>query len=646
MKIDKHLFAVLFLELIGRSTGSRTNSSPKPRGSRKRFAITYIAVLASAEPSFAQYYQTPVSAAGFDSIRRSGCDIDYYGTRAHYFEAKSGAQLHWTNTNRYERRITLSWRLNTGGNRNSSARIYNHHWNYISPCDGNSIDETVERSSNSYAPWNETSDSGYLSGFSRLTKPCRPATYTPYSLPPSIGVGIQEYLGYNWTKWNVSWSDSRFVPGESYTASARHTSQPLTQLTTGVDPIDADGSSYFWVYTEAEDLPSPPGVAEPSSNPWLWRTGLRTGIPVTSISVAGQNQSPKGRVLVNSYNNAPYDWMVNTTPTIASVQNYQFFQYPVRAEQKAGALAVATIRPNPGWPGLRPTGMLQRLGYTTATVNSVPSDDQILWDVMMNSPVGSTLNNVASTILSQNRRVTLQIGTSAGTLINSTVKDREWLTLAFLSRSVNGPPTPSFSIPEIGTYVANNQTDYRMFNEFMIKAVVDGDKFATMKKLRQRQDVGRTVITFASPITMRVLVGGSLGELTVPAATVNYVMSLSQFFPNDAGANNGAVIGGVNNQDIRHYNAAHAGPLLASVEEIMVKGPRPDFYSSLNFECSNDTIAHHYDLCHNKSSKNGGTCTWPTFDIYRWDQNTKRYQWSTIEPQADAPFPCFLTIWP
>jgi hypothetical protein len=51
-----------------------------------------------------------------------------------------------------------------------------------------------------------------------------------------------------------------------------------------------------------------------------------------------------------------------------------------------------------------------------------------------------------------------------------------------------------------------------------------------MKKLRQRQDVGRTVITFASPITMRVLVGGSLGELTVPAATVNYVMSLSQFF--------------------------------------------------------------------------------------------------------------------
>lgn len=167
-----------------------------------------------------------------------------------------------------------------------------------------------------------------------------------------------------------------------------------------------------------------------------------------------------------------------------------------------------------------------------------------------------------------------------------------------------------------------------------------------MKKLRQRQDVGRTVITFASPITMRVLVGGSLGELTVPAATVNYVMSLSQFFPNDAGANNGAVIGGVNNQDIRHYNAAHAGPLLASVEEIMVKGPRPDFYSSLNFECSNDTIAHHYDLCHNKSSKNGGTCTWPTFDIYRWDQNIKRYRWSTIEPQADAPFPCFMTIWP
>jgi len=94
-----------------------------------------------------------------------------------------------------------------------------------------------------------------------------------------------------------------------------------------------------------------------------------------------------------------------------------------------------------------------------------------------------------------------------------------------------------------------------------------------MKKLRQRQDVGRTVITFASPITMRVLVGGSLGQLTVPAATVNNVMSLSQFFPNDDGANNGAVIGGVNNQDIRHYNAAHAGPLLASVEEIIVKGP-------------------------------------------------------------------------
>ncbi len=172
------------------------------------------------------------------------------------------------------------------------------------------------------------------------------------------------------------------------------------------------------------------------------------------------------------------------------------------------------------------------------------------------------------------------------------------------------------------------------------------EHFATMKKLRQRQDVGKTVITFASPITMRVLVGGSLGELTVPAATVNYVMSLSQFFPNDDGANNGAVIGGVNNQNIRHYNDAHAGPLLASVEEIMVKGPRPDFYSSLNFECSNDTIAHHYDLCHNKSSKNGGTCTWPTFDIYRWDQNIKRYRWSTIEPQADAPFPCFMTIWP
>jgi hypothetical protein len=250
-----------------------------------------------------------------------------------------------------------------------------------------------------------------------------------------------------------------------------------------------------------------------------------------------------------------------------------FSQNPVRAEQKAGALAVATIRPNPNWPGLRPIGMLQRLGYTTATVNSVPSDDQILWDVMMNSPVASNLSEAVATITSGMSLFTIQIGTSAGTLINSTVKDREWLTLAFLSRSVNEPPTRSFSIPEIGTYVANNRTDYRMFNEFMIKAVVDGDKFATMNKLRQSQDVGRTVITLASPITMRVLVGGSLGELTVPAATVNNVMSLSQFSPNDAGANNGAVIGGVNNQDIRHYNAAHAGPLLASVEEIIVKGP-------------------------------------------------------------------------
>jgi hypothetical protein len=108
---------------------------------------------------------------------------------------------------------------------------------------------------------------------------------------------------------------------------------------------------------------------------------------------------------------------------------------------QAQGMAITTIQDNPNWPGARPDGLEGRLGYAAG---ANPSDDQIVFDVIMNIPGGivTQLNSVFGS----------PIHTPAqGQLTNATGDDKQWITLAMLKRSTNGGPAANISDQDLIT---------------------------------------------------------------------------------------------------------------------------------------------------------------------------------------------------
>lgn len=354
-----------------------------------------------------------------------------------------------------------------------------------------------------------------------------------------------------------------------------------------------------------------------------------------------------------STNNAGYLEMLDTTPTADQYPSFTFDEQTERAEKKAGVMAISTIAPNAAWPGRRPVGMVDRLGYKDFD----PSDDQILWDILANSPMGSMMLEQAApyfsigleivTTISRLKGIvpTIVFGKPAGDLSQTTVADRKWITLAFLSRSVNTPPPDVFSTNQVDLFGSGSKSHYRLLNELMVKNVVDGKVNKTFSIRRKRADVGTTRLFLNGTLYIKVAINGKWTNYPISSEWANRTLfELFSRVPNSPGRDNGQITGGAGSSFTKHVTSAHAGWALEPVESMIVQGQRSDFFSRVILNCENDILVPEYELSADRSSINGTGKVWPTAYIYRWDPSVDLYQKTITEPQIPTPFDGFMTI--
>jgi hypothetical protein len=574
--------------------------------------------------------------AGTDSIRRYAYTENFYWMQSQVTIEGIGSKTVYTSTNLYSQNINTSWDLMQGGDRSRVDRRINFIQG-TDPLIGKTFGERTDSTKSTFVPWNTTSSQEYTFTTTRNNTGSQ-----SWNGPNYQGPGLDTYAGV-WQNRNLStgffnpYNNSGYLWNSGYTAFTNTwKQQSFVQLTTGPDR-DGDSHSYFWVSATAVDL------------------NTKQSIPVTSINVAGVPQSGRGRTLVYSKNNAGYREMLDTTPTAASHPSFSFDERTERAEKKAGVMAISTIAANSAWPGPRPAGMLTRMGYQGVD----PSDDQILWDVLANSPMGTmmieqvapyfypSLVAFASSIhpALATGVPSIFFGKPAGDLSQSTVADRKWLTLAFLSRSVNIPPPDVFSTNQVDLFGSGSKSSYRLLNELMVKNVVDGKVNKTSSIRRKRADVGTTRLYLYGPLHVKVSINGKWINYPIQSEWVNRTLfELFSHVPNTPGNDNGLITGGVDNTFTKHVTSAHAGWALEPVENMIVRGNRSDFFSRVILDCQNDTMVPEYELSADRSSINRTGKVWPTAYIYRWDPSVELYRKTIIEPQMATPFDGFMTI--
>lgn len=329
-----------------------------------------------------------------------------------------------------------------------------------------------------------------------------------------------------------------------------------------------------------------------------------------------------------------------------------------------GGLIVTTIEANSQWPGPRPTGMLQRLGYG----NSNPSDDQILLDVILHVDTGP-LYLALNFYEAEEGRDGIVVP-AQGSLANASNADRKWLTLAMLSRSTNQTrgwsPIPLQSMRDWSNAV-NNQDDYtdyipvffgdfRLVNNLRVKARVGNGKFVKdADKLERLAIIGPTPMRFntSSPLYVTCEKKDPEGKRMVD--DVSLPLSFAGFLsvPNiqdSAPWGNDLIKGGSEGgKKIIHRTASRIGPILMDYEDYMLNNIQPPpFYSEVVLSIQGDKLHlehlvsnQHSNVINWFESKETGV-TWPTHHIYLYDHRKKQYVKTAVRAQTTSPFEGFI----
>lgn len=462
--------------------------------------------------------------------------------------------------------------------------------------------------------------------------------------------------GYSWSYWSDltggasdsgnydPWQTAPFYPSR-YRYAERNT--PFNYSDSGTGPWGNDywnstssGTDNIKIRTKLELITGPDLEGWADTYWWLYGWAYdnisMTYIPNGNVTIKGQPLDANGRVLALVPNNSATD----VTATASGSIDYDFDVQGVRAETQAGSLIVSIIAPNWSWPGPRPTGMLARLGYNINNTQSPPSDDQILFDVLMNTPLASAAISAINTIFGSDA-----VDNSAGNLANVTIADRQWLTLGFLARSVNPIPPGAFARSYVDVF-AGNIFDYRLLNEFAVKSVVDGNHYRLTRTpyLEKRADIGHTRLTMTGPVNVNLHFGGGWSIVTLSAAQINSVFGLAAGVPNAAAVGHDMVYGGQNgNSTLMHRCAGSAGVILYTVEQAIIRKNPPPFFSEIWFFALNDGIDQRHALSLNHKSWLPG-CTWPEGYTYHLDFVNNVYWPYTVDAQSPTPFTCFLTL--
>lgn len=539
------------------------------------------------------------------------------------------ASTEYTTTNRWERTLGADWTLETGGTRRFVERTFWETWDAQACGDGREFYDHIVSSITTFSPWNTNSSSTYHTSSRNWIRPCLPQDLQSAISPISPDASMAGYVGA-WIQrretnappdaaWHVDpplWEDFR----SSYTAVWNQS--PRVQLTTGPDRSPprhmwAKKYSWYWIYPTAYDL------------------DRNEEIPMGEITIGGATVKPPGRALIFSANNAKYKQMEDVTPLIPTRKTFRFEVEAARAETRINSIKLLQSPSDPMWPGVRPNALPQRLQYPPGA--STTSDDQLLWDVLSNSPLGSQLASAANSVLALGSPA-VSVASSGGHLSQATVADRQWLALAFLSRSGNAPAPATLSLAEVDSLAFTNRTSFRLFNELQITAVADGDRFAVTEMERRVSQVGQVPVKLLAGVTLRLRrADGTTHLVGVGITQVNQILSLAGVGNISTGTGHGSLTGGVGTSEVRTIASAQGGLLPAAVHDLIVRGPRSNLSISTAFRTSADQVG---------VVTEPATCGWQDATTYAWDETAGVYIRVLAQPPVSSPFACFLTIYP
>ena len=538
-----------------------------------------------------------------------------------------GPEFDTTTTNRWERTIGVDWTLMTGGTRRFVERSFWESWTRGACGDGIESQDNSQSTITGFTSWSTNSSVSYTTFSDRWVTPCQTPQIQGGIGPSYADSSIQQFVGTwthrrdtngptvtTWYNPPPNW-ESGSIQGYDYWNQT-----PRIQLTTSTSPYKGRPGSFFWIRVSAHDLIR----NEP--------------IPNNEIRIAGKQVTVEGRALVYSRNNAGYNQMVDVTPSIPTRKTYRFNVSEHRSDSRTGAVQGYMGVSNPLWPGPRPTGMVQRMQYSVPSGSTGPTDDQILWDVLSNSPLAPQLNAAVNSVLGLSVP-SVSVTSTQGGLAQATVSDRQWLALAFMSRSANAPLPTSMSPSELDTMTASSKGSYRLLNELKALGVVDGATYVVLENERRKSEVGQTMVRLWSGVTIRVTRGnGSVVPLAINATLMNAILSASGLALNNALSDNGALTGGVGTTQVRNTASMQGGILPAAVHDLIVRGPRRDLRSGVVFQGEADQMRTVIDT--------GTSCAWPGGDQYEWHDGTERYIKTSAAATSSSPFDCFLTIYP
>lgn len=528
----------------------------------------------------------------------------------------------FTRTNRWDFSILANWNLEDGGSRRFLERSYWDMWDSQACGNGQDLFDEYSAYVVYFDPWNVSSSTSYRTYTRTWIKPCLPSDIQNTGTQPGPDSGIDTFAGgwiqrrqtnsppaVTWSVpppvWETGWGLSR----EIWNQTTR------IQLTTGRSPYKHAGS-YFFIYPKVYDL------------------DRQEAVPHSEVRIAGNRVSSDGRVLVYSINNAGYNQMRDVTPSVPTRKSFRFDVRQMRTDYRTGAVNSYGASLNPVWPGARPGGMPQRMQYPSGTT---PTDEQILWDVLSNSPLGPQMVSAANSVLALSSPA-VSVASSGGKLTQTGVADRQWLTLAFLSRTANPVSPATLSTNELDQRVINARSTFRLINEFRVMTVPDGNQFAVAETERRRAAIGQTAVTLLAGVSVRVQrADGSTQTLPITASQANLILQTAGVGSNASAAGNATVIGGVGSSEYRANAAMQGGILPACVHDLIVRGPRRDLSTSTAFQASADQVV---------VAPLPSTCTWPAPSLYLWDESSERYVKTTTDSPATSPFDCYLTINP
>ncbi|GDY21458.1 hypothetical protein LBMAG56_28050 [Verrucomicrobiota bacterium] len=394
--------------------------------------------------------------------------------------------------------------------------------------------------------------------------------------------------------------------------------------------------------------------APDSTNQSFYRVRLsledqtHTALPPSVVTnFLGQTPDTNGNV---------YVWLPDATqtpaaPTFNPGMQPPFYSYdaaPFQA-QKLGTLAVATITRGATWSVNRPAGMAAHMGYPTD--EGAPSDDQLAFDYIMNSPLAGYFTTGINALLTAGGiPLSWEKDQSRGQIGALTDDERKYLVLALLARSTNPDPPSELDYPTLAAFIGTNFV-YRLVNEFSVEAAGYqgklGHDVAGPHILRKQARIGKTKLALENDVILRLKIWPGLPfleyteELGFDKRDINVVIDFfSGLLSNDAGGGHNTLFGGLKGLDSASYMcAAHAGTILRSLEQPLLRKPPPDFSCLIRYFMCGDSL-----LGEIKPSLNT-TSTWPTFFEYHYDFDKNKYFFQApARAQIENPFDGFLTL--